>query len=67
MIADKFTEDMTMAEIAGVSLEASKLIEKYFGKDCFSCPSFPVEPLFMGARMHAVDLEQLLKELNSTG
>ena len=65
-MGDKFTEDMTMAETAKVSPEARKVIEKYFGKDCFSCPSFSVEPLFMGARMHAVDLEQLLKELNSS-
>ena len=61
----KFTEVMTMAETAKAGPEASKVIEKYFGKDCFSCPSFSVEPLFMGARMHAVDLKQLLKDLNS--
>lgn len=63
---DKFTEDMIMAEVAETSPDAKKVIEKYFGKCCFSCPSFSVEPLFMGARMHAIDLEQLLKELNSS-
>ena len=55
---------MTMKETAEASPEARKVIEKYFGKDCFTCPSFPAEPLFMGARMHAVDLEKVLEELN---
>lgn len=62
----KFNEEMNMAEVARSSPRARKVIEKYFGKDCFSCPGFPVEPLFMGARMHAVDLDQLLRELNET-
>lgn len=65
-MGNKFTEDMTMAETAKASPQARKVIEKHFGKGCFTCPSFSAEPLFMGARMHAVDLEQLLKELNGT-
>lgn len=65
-MGNKFTEKMTMAETAKVGPEARKVIEKHFGKDCFSCPSFSVEPLFMGARMHAVELNKLLKDLNST-
>ncbi len=66
-MAKKFTEKMTLQEIASANPKAAKVIEKYFGEDCFRCPSFIVEPLFMGARMHAVDLELLLEELNATG
>ena len=62
----KITEKMTLQEVASANPRAAKVIEKYFGKDCFRCPSFMVEPLFMGARMHAVDLEHLLEELNAT-
>ncbi|MBW7998110.1 MAG: DUF1858 domain-containing protein [Candidatus Glassbacteria bacterium] len=63
-MARQFTESMTLAEVAKTSPRARKIVEKYFGKDCFSCPSFSGEPLFMGARMHAVELETVLKELN---
>jgi len=65
-MARTFTEEMTLQQVAAAKPEAAKVIEKYFGKDCFRCPSFTVEPLFMGARMHAVDLELLLEELNAT-
>ena len=65
-MAVNFHEEMKMAEVARASARARKVIEKHFGKDCFSCPGFPAEPLFMGARMHAVNLDDLLKELNET-
>ena len=61
----EYTQDMTMKEVARSSKAAAKVIEKHFGKDCFKCPSFEVEPLFMGARQHAVDLEVLLTDLNA--
>ena len=65
-MAKKFTQEMTLQQIATVSPKAAKVIEKHFGKDCFRCPSFSAEPLFMGARMHALVLEPILKELNAT-
>jgi len=61
----QFDEYTTIRDAAMSSPAARGVIEKYFGKDCFQCPSFPGEPLFMGARMHAVDLELLLSELNT--
>lgn len=65
-MAKKFTEEMTLQQVAAAGPRAARVIEKYFGKDCFRCPSFTVEPLFMGARMHALDIETILKELNKT-
>jgi hypothetical protein len=65
-MAKKFTQEMTLQQIAKANPKASKVIEKHFGKDCFRCPSFGAEPLFMGARMHALELEPILKELNAT-
>ena len=62
----KFDEYTTVRDAAMSNPGARKVIEKYFGKDCFQCPSFSGEPLFMGARMHALDLESLLGELNAT-
>jgi hypothetical protein len=60
----QFVESMTLDEVAKTGPAARKIVEKYFGKDCFSCPGFSVEPLFMGARNHMVDLKAVLKELN---
>ncbi|MBN2288279.1 MAG: disulfide oxidoreductase [Candidatus Glassbacteria bacterium] len=65
-MAKKFSQEMTLKEVAAVGPKAARVIEKHFGKDCFRCPSFSVEPLFMGARMHALDVELILRELNST-
>ncbi|MEA2064193.1 MAG: disulfide oxidoreductase [Gemmatimonadota bacterium] len=62
----KITQEMTLQQVAQTSPRASKVIEKYFGKGCFGCPSFAVEPLFMGARQHSVDIDVLLDELNAT-
>lgn len=62
----RFDEYTTIRDAAMANPGARKVIEKYFGKECFKCPSFPGEPLFMGARMHALDIENLLEELNAT-
>ena len=63
-MTDIFHEHMTLSETAKTGPQARKVIEKYFGKDCFACPGFAAEPLFLGARMHAVNLDHLLAELN---
>ena len=63
-MAEVYSESMTLADVVKTGPKARKIVEKYFGKDCFSCPSFSGEPLFMGARMHSVDLDDVLKELN---
>ena len=67
MMAQPYTETMTLAEVARTGPAARKIVEKHFGKNCFTCPGFSSEPLFMGARMHAVNLESILGELNKTG
>ena len=63
-MAHTYSESMTLAEVVKTGPKARKIIEKYFGKDCFTCPSFSGEPLFMGARMHSLDLRDILRELN---
>lgn len=63
-MSHNYSESMTLAEVVRTGPEARKIVEKYFGKDCFTCPSFSGEPLFMGARMHSIDLDDVLKDLN---
>ncbi len=63
-MSEKFHSRMTLSEAANDGPPARRIIDKYFGRKCYECPSFKGEPLFMSARMHAVDLEQVLRELN---
>ncbi|VAX32344.1 hypothetical protein MNBD_NITROSPIRAE02-288 [hydrothermal vent metagenome] len=44
--------------------EATKVIEKYFGNGCFTCPGINVESIAFGATMHNVDPEVVVKEIN---
>jgi len=44
--------------------EAAKVIEKYFGNGCFTCPGINVESIAFGATMHNVDPEVVVKEIN---
>ncbi len=44
--------------------EATKVIEKYFGNGCFTCPGINVESIAFGATMHNVDPEVVVREIN---
>jgi len=67
MIATKtrFTKDSLIGDIVKSSPAASKVIEKYFGNGCFTCPGMKVESLSFGAMMHNIDPKKILDELNS--
>ena len=60
-----FTKDSFIGDIVKHSPAASKVIEKYFGNGCFTCPGMKVESLSFGAMMHNVDPNKILEELNS--
>jgi len=60
------TKDMTFAEILEKDSEAgAKLAER--GLFCGGCPMAAFEKLEDGAKAHGVDVNELLKELNSDG
>ncbi|MDP3261293.1 MAG: DUF1858 domain-containing protein [Thermodesulfovibrionales bacterium] len=61
----KFTKDSIIGDIVKHSPSASKVIEKYFGNGCFTCPGMKVESLSFGAMMHNVDPNKVLEELNT--
>ncbi len=44
--------------------EATKIIEKYFGNGCFTCPGINVESIAFGATMHNIDPDVVVKEIN---
>jgi len=60
-----FTKNSVIGDIVKSSPAASKVIEKYFGNGCFTCPGMKVEALSFGAMMHNVDPNKILDELNS--
>ncbi|HEB74879.1 MAG TPA: DUF1858 domain-containing protein [Nitrospirae bacterium] len=60
----KVTKDSVIGEIIRDMPEAAKVIEKYFGNGCFTCPGINVETIAFGATMHNVDPEVIVKEIN---
>lgn len=60
----KVTKDSIIGDVIKENPEASKVIEKYFGNGCFTCPGIRVESISFGAMMHNLDPEKIVKELN---
>ncbi|VAX30725.1 hypothetical protein MNBD_NITROSPIRAE03-2085 [hydrothermal vent metagenome] len=56
--------DTVIGDIIKERPEATKVIEKYFGNGCFTCPGINVESIAFGATMHNVDPEVVVKEIN---
>ena len=60
----KFTKDSLIGDVVKSSDAARKVIEKYFGNGCFTCPGINVESLAFGAMMHNLDPQKIVNELN---
>ena len=60
----RFNKDMNIGEVISTHPGAEKVIEKYFGGGCFTCPGIKMESIAFGAMMHGIDLEAIIKELN---
>jgi hybrid cluster-associated redox disulfide protein len=63
----KYTKDSLIGDVINSSPAAKKVIEKYFGNGCFTCPGVKMESLSFGAMMHNIDTEKLVRELNELG
>jgi hybrid cluster-associated redox disulfide protein len=59
-----FNKDMIIGEVISMHPGAEKVIEKYFGQGCFTCPGIRMESIAFGAMMHGIDPEAIIKELN---
>ncbi len=60
----KFDKDMNIGDVIKAHSGAEKIIEKYFGNGCFTCPGINMESITFGSTMHGVDPEAIVKELN---
>ncbi|MEW6409000.1 MAG: DUF1858 domain-containing protein [Nitrospirota bacterium] len=58
------TKDMVIGDILKEKPSAVRVIEKYFGQGCFTCPGMKMEDLKFGAMMHGIDPEVIVKEIN---
>ncbi|MBI2329547.1 MAG: DUF1858 domain-containing protein [Chloroflexi bacterium] len=63
----KFDKGMNIGDVIKAHPGAEKIIEKYFGKGCFTCPGIKMESITFGSTMHGVDPEAIVKELNELG
>jgi hybrid cluster-associated redox disulfide protein len=61
---EKITKDMVIGDILDKKPDAQKVIAKYFGQTCFTCPGSRMESLELGASMHGLDANQIVKEIN---
>ncbi len=60
----RVTKDTVIGDLIKENPSAMKVIEKYFGNGCFTCPGIKVESVGFGAMMHNVDPEKVVKEIN---
>jgi hybrid cluster-associated redox disulfide protein len=60
----KHTKDTIIGDIIKGNPKATKVIEKYFGQGCFTCPGMNMESISFGAMMHNIDPDTIVKELN---
>src|SRR4030042_4240641 len=57
MAEKKFTKDMVIGDVLKANPAAIKVIQKYFGQGCFTCPGMNMESISFGALMHNIDPE----------
>jgi hybrid cluster-associated redox disulfide protein len=60
----RFDKDMNIGEVLSMHPGAEKVIEKYFGGGCFTCPGIKMESIAFGAMMHDLDPDKIITELN---
>ncbi len=65
MAEKRFHKDMVIGEVLKQHPEAIKVIQKYFGTGCFTCPGMNMESISFGALMHNLDPEVIVNELNA--
>lgn len=60
----KYTKDTIIGDVIRDNPKATKVIEKYFGQGCFTCPGMKMESISFGAMMHNINLDAVLQELS---
>lgn len=58
------SKDMTIGELIRINTKYAEVLMN-FGMGCVGCPSSQAETIEQAAQVHALDLDNLLKALNS--
>ncbi len=61
----KIHAEMNIGEILNKYPNTRQVFQRHFGEDCFNCPSSRMESLALGAQLHRIDLDVLIRELNA--
>lgn len=61
----KITKDTIIGDALKEKPSAAKIIEKYFGGGCFTCPGMKMESIAFGSMMHNIDPNKIVEEINS--
>jgi hybrid cluster-associated redox disulfide protein len=59
------TKDSVIGDVIKEHPGAEKVIQKYFGNGCFTCPGMKVESISFGSMMHNMDAQKIVDELNA--
>jgi hybrid cluster-associated redox disulfide protein len=57
------TKDSIIGDVIKAVPGADKVIEKYFGTGCFTCPGINMESIAFGATMHNIDPEKIVEDI----
>lgn len=58
------TKDMTIGQVLKDYPQTEKVFEKFFGPGCFTCPGAIMESIDLGAVLHGLEVEDVVRELN---
>lgn len=56
---------MIIGDVLKADPAAIRIIKKYFGTGCFTCPGMKMESISFGAMMHNTDPDVIVEELNA--
>jgi len=59
------TKDSVIGEVLKAVPGADKVIEKYFGTGCFTCPGLNMETITFGATMHNMNPDKIVEEIKN--
>ncbi len=59
----EITRDSVIGDVIRAVPGAEKIIQKYFGTGCFTCPGINMESIAFGATMHNTNPEEIVEEI----
>ncbi len=64
-MGENITKESIIGNVIKSKPGAKKVIEKYFGNGCFTCPGINMESITFGSTMHNIDPQKIVDEINA--